>query len=593
VAETVTPGFLKRLFMNPLAVRELRVACRSWRLVAFLSAYLLIQCSIVSIWAFTASDAGVYSNPTSIGLGLFITLSVVLVLTVMMVFPAFSSTAIAGEHERKSFDLLLLTPLEPWEIALGKFFAAALQASVFLIATVPLYATIHLFGGIETAVFFMVLWVLVLLSVLISFVGVFASSLVKRSIPAVLVTYALAFVLGILLLVVFTVLQIGLDLAARFMPLASFFDQPTMGEGLFYIAMLTVTCGLYCTFLFFATTNRLKPTARNRSTNLRIFWVCAMVVVPLQVAAYFVFIDVPSPQWAFGTLMVGILYLCALLLVPVLTAPAEPPLASRRVRRELERVPAALRKLGAGMFFPGGARGALHTSCLIVLGLGLMALVAWHLSAVQVGQVTDPETMALAMSELRLSESSIHAILADEPTREMFAAVLVEAVQSIFRGTLLLILTLGLTLLLVCQLVWRMSLSGLSRGVTPVMTVLLLGGWLVGPYLLEWAGRGDPGATTSKVAHFSPLHAGLQAVTLSPPDRESLPEMLQRGTAETEAAKLDARRKRWNTFMGTVIVAGTVLLVLNVRTHRKILRVARQLLESPATGPPEPQGPGS
>src|SRR5690606_29252057 len=128
------------------------------------------------------------------------TMAIVLVIVVMLVFPAFSSTAIASEHERKSFDLLLLTPLAPWEIALGKFFAAGIQASIFLVATVPFFAMANLFGGIDPAVFFAVLWILVLLSVFISFLGVYASSLVTRSIPAVLVTYAFAFVLGLVLL---------------------------------------------------------------------------------------------------------------------------------------------------------------------------------------------------------------------------------------------------------------------------------------------------------------------------------------------------------------------------------------------------------
>lgn len=174
---TRTPGFFKRLFLNPLAVRELRVACRSWKLVIILTAYLLIQGAIMAIWLYVQSDSqGLYEDPTSIGRGLFITLSVVLAIIVMLVFPAFSSTAIASEHEKKSFDLLLLTPLAPWEIASGKFIAAALQSSIFLIATIPLFALAGLFGGIDPGPFFVVLWVLVLFSIFISFVGVYASS---------------------------------------------------------------------------------------------------------------------------------------------------------------------------------------------------------------------------------------------------------------------------------------------------------------------------------------------------------------------------------------------------------------------------------
>ena len=198
-----TPSLIKRIFMNPIAVRELRVACRGFKLPLILTSYLLVQGAIFSIWISTQYDtqSATYADPTSIGKGLFITMAIVLVCVVMLVFPAFSSTAIAAEHERKSFDLLMLTPLTPWEIALGKFIAASVQASTFFVATIPLFAMVNVFGGIDPAVFFMTLWILVLLSLLISFIGVYASSLVTKAIPAVLVTYMFAIMLGVILIV--------------------------------------------------------------------------------------------------------------------------------------------------------------------------------------------------------------------------------------------------------------------------------------------------------------------------------------------------------------------------------------------------------
>ncbi|KAA0211160.1 ABC transporter permease [bacterium] len=279
-----TPSLFKRIFMNPIAVRELRVACRGWKLMVILTAYLLVQGAIFAIWISTQYDnlRGTYSNPTSIGAGLFITMSIVLVCVVMLVFPAFSSTAIAAEHERKSFDLLMLTPLSPWEIALGKFIAAGVQASVFLVATIPLFALANIFGGIDPAVFFMTLWILILLSLLIGFIGVYASSLVTRAIPAVLVTYMFAIALGVVLIIVFSTLMFAAaNPSVRMMfPIVSMFVDPTVTEGIYYACAFGVTTAVYCAYFFLSTTNRLKPLSHNKSTSMRLYWTAAMIVMP-------------------------------------------------------------------------------------------------------------------------------------------------------------------------------------------------------------------------------------------------------------------------------------------------------------------------
>src|SRR5690606_21138635 len=171
--------------------------------------------------------------------------------------------------------------------------AAGIQAGVFLVATVPLFAVANLFGGIEPAAFFVVICMLVLLSLLIGFLGVYASSLVTRSIPAVLVTYVFAMFFGFILLVVFLLLTFQPFLVAA-LPIASFLADPTLQEALFYIGALTLTCAIWCTFLFLSTTNRLKPTSHNKSTGLRIFWTLVAIVAPLQVAAFFLLARLPE-----------------------------------------------------------------------------------------------------------------------------------------------------------------------------------------------------------------------------------------------------------------------------------------------------------
>jgi len=605
--------------MNPLAVRELRVACRSWKLVAFLTAYLLIQCTIFAIWVYAASDAGVYNNPTSIGSGLFTTLSIVLVLTVMLVFPAFSATTIAAEHERKSFDLLLLTPMAPWEIAIGKFFASALQASVFLIATVPLFSLVALFGGVKTEVFLVILWILVLLSILISFVGVFASSLVTKSIPAVLVTYMLAFVLGFILLVLFITVQVLMQFAAQFVPMLAFFADPTLSEGIYFVTLLTLTAAIYCSFLFISTTNRLKPTSHNKSTNTRIFWTCVAVLVPIKLGAYFYFTRLPTYESGSTALLMGALYITLLFMAPSLMSASEPAIASRRVRREMERMPKGLMNAGGALWFPGGARGTAHTAIIIVVGLLGMAAMGWLATNKLEARLEDPIVLFTEYNRLVGSSATAtttdFAAMATIPDPAKLRADIASLYDAEYHGYLMMLFVLGLTLLAVGQLAWRMSLSGLTRGVCAALAVTVLAVWIVLPYIGEWAGKGNPNPAESKIAHFSPVHAVLISARVQGEAKRA--ELVQseqmRASHESRASGM---QRRWWMYTGATAALALLLLATNLVSHRRVqakfamaqdesvvplgtpqasaeqVQQAIEALQQPTAQPPVPPPPG-
>lgn len=584
--------------MNPLAVRELRVACRSWKLVIILTAYLLIQGAIFAIWLYVQSNSkGMYEDPTSIGSGLFTTLSAVLVVVVMLVFPAFSSTAIASEHERKSFDLLLLTPLSPWEIALGKFTAAALQASIFLVATVPLFAIANLFGGIDPGVFFVTLWLLILLSLLISFVGVYASSLVKKAIPAVLVTYLFAFMLGFVLLVGFIVLRLAASFAAAAFPLVSFFTNPSLGEGIYYVASLTVTCAVYCTFLFLSTTNRLKPTSHNKSTGLRLFWTIVVIVVPIQIAAYFMVSRLPSHNAAYNTLLLGAVYMCVLLIVPALTAPAEAPVPSRRVRREMEKLPQGMLNAGGKIFFPGGDRGAVHTAMIALIGFALMCVVGFVCIGELEGRLDDKATLIQDYQQISGFERSsmFGRSMGASPTPAMLAMAgmpeseMRENVQTFygheFSGFIALLLVLGVTVLLTSQITWRLTLSGISRSLSGVLGGLIVVVLLVVPYIAQSLGGTSSDEKEWVVAQFSPIQAGRNAVDWG---AESGHAAIAFGPAAGKhEVNADTLQWRWLTYLGTAGALGMGLLAVNLVSRRKILDRIKQLTDG-SEGVPEP-----
>ena len=594
---TETPGFLKRLFMNPLAVRELRVACRSWKLVIILTAYLLIQGAIMAIWLYVESDnKGLYEDPTAIGSGLFTTLSIVLAVIVMLVFPAFSSTAIASEHEKKSFDLLLLTPLAPWEIASGKFLAAAMQSSIFLIATVPLFALAGLFGGIDPAMFFVVLWVLILFSVFISFVGVYASSLVKKAIPAVLVTYLFAFLIGFAILILFIIVNVALAFVTMMMPgFANMFD-PTVGEGIYYVASMTATCVLYCTFLFLSTTNRLKPTSHNKSTGMRILWSVAALLIPAQVAVYFLVARTPYHDSSIGALLFAAVYFGLVFLIPNLTAPAEAPIPSRRVRRQMEKMPEGMMKAGGSMFFPGSDRGALHSAVVTVVGVVLMALAAWVCYAQLDARIDDKAALiddymqvmnqdtqpAFGPGGPAMTTSATASKLTDTEMRDAVTTFR----DHEYLGYLALLGVIGLTLFAAAQITWRLTLSGISRTLAGVLGGLLIVVWLIVPFIAQQLANSGAGVERGMIAQFSPIHGSISAMSWG--KEEGRAAIVPGETAARHAQIADEFQWRWITFGVTASAIAGGLLVLNLASRRKILERVKQLSEGGGDPLPQP-----
>lgn len=602
-----TPSLFKRIFLNPIAVRELRVACRGFKLPLVLTSYLLVQGAIFSIWISTQYDnqTGTYDDPTGIGKWLFVTMAIVLVCVVMLVFPAFSSTAIAAEHERKSFDLLMLTPLSPWEIALGKFIAASVQASTFFVATIPLFALVNVFGGIDPAVFFMTLWILVLLSLLISFIGVYASSLVTKAIPAVLVTYMFAIILGVILIVgtLIIVWAASVPMLRVSFPIISMFVEPTVSEGIFYAVAFGVTATIYCAYFFLSTTNRLKPMSHNKSTSMRIYWTVAMIVMPTLFGAYFLATRLLLPGAAVGTLLTSVIYISVALLVPALTFPAEAAIASRRVRKEIEKLPAPLMNAGGVMFMPGSARGAAHTAFLVVLASAMMLGVGMVCYGELRSKLDDPVVASKRATELVSAASptvfsatiaapgvaapasrgaiDIKKLLGASSDREIVERFLGHEQM----GYLYLLAVLGLTVVAVSQITWRISLSGLSKSISGVLAGLIIGAWVVVPMIVEGVMSRNVRDEERTVAQFSPVWAGVNAWAAG--KAAAMKSVSPQGSGDylRHEQRADGFSTRlWTYLIATGVIAGG-LLAFNVVSHRKIVGMVARATAQAAQNP--------
>jgi ABC-2 type transport system permease protein len=181
-----------QLGVNPIIVKELRSRMRGVRAFATLTGILLLL-SVISYLLFRIVIAGAqYSNtPVSplIGQTLFAGLSFLLLMMVCGITPAVTASALSGEQEKLTYEMLMSTPLRPASILWGKLVSALSYIFLLLFAAIPLSSLVFLFGGVALRDMAKSLILLVAVAVMFGVVGLFFSALMGRTGRATVASY--------------------------------------------------------------------------------------------------------------------------------------------------------------------------------------------------------------------------------------------------------------------------------------------------------------------------------------------------------------------------------------------------------------------
>lgn len=197
--------------INPIIVKELRSRMRGVRAFATLTGILLML-SVVSFLLFRMVLAGAqYSNtPISpmIGQTLFSGLVFLLLLMVCGITPAVTASALSGEHEKLTYEMLMSTPLRPVSILWGKLVSALSYIFLLLFAAIPLSSLVFLFGGVSLRDMAKALVMLITVAIMFGVIGLFFSTLFGRTGRATVVSYLV--VLGMLFGPMFLAFAVGI-----------------------------------------------------------------------------------------------------------------------------------------------------------------------------------------------------------------------------------------------------------------------------------------------------------------------------------------------------------------------------------------------
>ena len=202
------------LFDNPVLQRELLVNLRMHRAFILLFVYIaLLGMVVFAAWPsdtrLDLTEGGRHSQSEGAGppgtrlvnmffLGQYILMA--------LMTPSFAAGAIAGEKERKTYEMLLASPMRPTAIVVGKLLASLSHLAVLVFASLPIVMLCLPLGGMSLWEVFATYVAMAASVVTFGMISLSASSIFTRTVASLLVSYMIILplaMMGVLLYSIF------------------------------------------------------------------------------------------------------------------------------------------------------------------------------------------------------------------------------------------------------------------------------------------------------------------------------------------------------------------------------------------------------
>jgi ABC-type transport system involved in multi-copper enzyme maturation permease subunit len=178
------------LLENPVMQRELLVNLRTIRAFVLLFAYnALLGLVVVLAWP-PQRQLDLSRNPQEAKdlVDLFFLGQYVLA---SLMAPSFAAGTITGEKERKTYEMLLASPLRPGAIVMGKLLASLAHLAILIFSSLPIVMLCLPLGGVSIYEVLSAYLALVLSIITFGMISVACSSFFQRTAASLLVSYLL------------------------------------------------------------------------------------------------------------------------------------------------------------------------------------------------------------------------------------------------------------------------------------------------------------------------------------------------------------------------------------------------------------------
>jgi hypothetical protein len=337
---------------NPIVVKELRQAVRSWAVTGMLLLFLAVL--FCAAFAFLASQSIDNQQNQELGGDVFRVFLTILTAASLFFIPAYTAVRVAAERQESNIDLLYVSTLTPARIIRGKFFSGAYMAILFFSACMPFMTFTNLLRGIDLPTIFLILLFLFILVCAAIQSAIFLACLpINR-----LLKIALGLFCGIgmfsaifpLMYLFFNMIQSGIGAA---MGTRNFWEGfltsiglVLLGIGLVHVLSIAL----------------ISPLSANRALPVKTYLTALWTLGGLIAAAWSWKVGQAQPMFAWST--TSYLILCGSLVVIISNSDQ----LSVRVRKTIPEK--SLARAASFLFYNGAAGGLVWAFLLLALTYG-------------------------------------------------------------------------------------------------------------------------------------------------------------------------------------------------------------------------------
>ena len=182
--------------LNPILESSARRRMRTEKTPLILTVYIavLLLFSVYQLSMFFSS--GITVGQMRLSTEWYIWLTALELLLIVVTAPALSAASIAGERERQTFSLLLVTGVGTRKIIIGKLMENFAFLALLILSGAPVMMLAHITAGIPVLQLVLTILFLMLIALEALAVGLLVSALCRRTLTAIIITYLAIVLLG-------------------------------------------------------------------------------------------------------------------------------------------------------------------------------------------------------------------------------------------------------------------------------------------------------------------------------------------------------------------------------------------------------------
>lgn len=346
--------------LNPVVVKELRQAVRSWAVTGMLMLFLVVLFG-TSLIFLVSQSFGASINPR-LGGDIFQAFIAILTGASMAFIPIYVGVRLAAERQESNLDLLYTSTLTPGRIIRGKLFCGIYVTLLFFSACMPFMAFTNLLRGVDLPTIFLLLVFLFLAVCAAIQVAIFLACLpLSKPFKILLALFGLlgaSWMVAPLVFFSWELMRSGLGAMIG-------------GRGFWTGFATTVGIGLAAVVLLYLLSVALiSPTSANRALPLRVYLTVIWLLSGL-LSFYWAWKEAAAQAVLPWAILMGL----ALILAVIVIISSHDEL-SLRVRRRIPHHP--MKRAFAFLFYNGAAGGLVWAALLLTATLGIsLTALAW------------------------------------------------------------------------------------------------------------------------------------------------------------------------------------------------------------------------